>query len=146
MASLTFRFRSFELSVLSNSPNCEGSYYFQSFQDQVITGQDDSNKTWKDYWFYVGGAWEAHPDVLKTYGQSVPTTWNLNWQCVDAFEVVDDVFQRVLNILEMLDRRKNCQVLTQPEVLDLWGGSLFVHARSSINIASSTLSMNRCCL
>ena len=37
--------------AVKNSPNYEGSYYFQSFSEQVITGQDDSNKTWKDYWF-----------------------------------------------------------------------------------------------
>ena len=35
--------------ALKNSSNSNGSYYFQSFTDQVITGRDDSNKTWKDY-------------------------------------------------------------------------------------------------
>ena len=47
--------------AMKNSPNCEGSYYFQSFSGQVITGRDDNNKTWKDYWFSVGGVWEAPP-------------------------------------------------------------------------------------
>ena len=42
--------------AVKNSPNCNGSYYFQSFFDQVIIGRDDSNKTWKDYWFWVRGA------------------------------------------------------------------------------------------
>ena len=50
--------------------------------------------------------------MLKVFGHSVPTTWNLNQQCVDPFEVADDVFQRVLNILEMSGRRKNYQALT----------------------------------
>ena len=37
--------------AMKNSPNCEGSYYFQSFSGQVITGLDGNNKTWKDNWF-----------------------------------------------------------------------------------------------
>ena len=39
--------------------------------------------------------------------------------------MTDDALQRVLNILEMLGRRKNCQALTQFEVLDFVGWSLF---------------------
>ena len=35
--------------AVKNSPNCNGLYYFQSFQGQVIIGRDKSNKTWKDY-------------------------------------------------------------------------------------------------
>ena len=35
--------------------------------------------------------------------------------------MVDDAFQRVLGILEMPKGIKNCQVLTQPEVLDFVG-------------------------
>ena len=31
--------------AVKNSPNCNGSYYFQSFFSQVIIGRDDSNKT-----------------------------------------------------------------------------------------------------
>ena len=31
--------------AVNNLPNCEGSYYFQSFRGQVITGRDDSTKT-----------------------------------------------------------------------------------------------------
>ena len=46
--------------------------------------------------------------MLKTHGQSVLTTWNLNQQCADAFEVVDDAFQRVFGIPKMADGRKNC--------------------------------------
>ena len=36
--------------AVKNSPNCNGSYYFQSFEGHVITERDDSMKTWKDYW------------------------------------------------------------------------------------------------
>ena len=67
--------------VVKNSPNYEGSYYFQSFSRQVITGRDDSNKIWKDYWFWAGGAWKAPPRVLKKFERFMPTTWNLNKQC-----------------------------------------------------------------
>ena len=45
---------------VKNTPNCNGSYYFQSFEGRVITGRDDSMKTWKDYWFWAGGSWEGH--------------------------------------------------------------------------------------
>ena len=31
--------------AVKNSPNCNGSYYFQSFEGHVITGGDESNKT-----------------------------------------------------------------------------------------------------
>ena len=71
-------FEEFRAQYVVNSSNCEGSYYFQSFRGQVITGQDDSNKTWKDYWFWVGGTWEAPPNAMQTFGHSVLTTWNLN--------------------------------------------------------------------
>ena len=35
--------------TVKNSPNCNGSYYFQSFQGHIITSREDNNKTWKDY-------------------------------------------------------------------------------------------------
>ena len=106
---------------MKNSLNCNSFYYFQSFFGQVITGRDDSNKTWKDYWFWAGGAWEAPPQVLKEFGRFVPTTWNLNKQCVKAFAVTDDALQRVLSVLEMPDGRRNYQALTQYEVLHFMG-------------------------
>ena len=106
---------------MRNSPNCEGSYYFQSYSKQVITGQDDSNKTWKDYWFWAGGAWEAPPQVLREFGRSVPTTWNLNKQYVEVFAVSDEALQWVLSIPEMSDGRRHCQALTQSKVLHFMG-------------------------
>ena len=60
--------------TVKNSPNCNGSYYFQSFQGHIITSRDDSKKTWKDYWFWAGGSWEAPPQVLEEFGRFVPTT------------------------------------------------------------------------
>ena len=51
----------------------------------------------------------------------MPTTWNLNKQCVEAFGVMDDALQRVLSVSEMLDGRRNCQALTQFEVLNFMG-------------------------
>ena len=75
---------------MKNSPNSNGSYYFQSFSSQVITGREDNNKTWKDYWFWPGGAWEAPPQVLQEFGRFVPTIWNLNKQCVEPVRVSDD--------------------------------------------------------
>ena len=59
---------------VKNRPNCHSSYYFQSFKGQVITDRDDSMKTWKSYWFWVKGSWEAHPQELAEYGRAVPTT------------------------------------------------------------------------
>ena len=34
---------------VKNTPNCDGSYYFQSFEGHVIIGRDDSMKTRKNY-------------------------------------------------------------------------------------------------
>ena len=51
----------------------------------------------------------------------MPTTWSLNKQCVEVFEVTDDALQQVLSVSEMLDRRRNCQALTQSEVLHFVG-------------------------
>ena len=34
---------------VKNTPNYDDSYYFQSFEGHVITGRDDSLKTWKNY-------------------------------------------------------------------------------------------------
>ena len=64
--------------------------------------------------------------MLKTFGRSVPTTWNLNQQCVDPFEVTDDALQRVLNILEMPGRRKNCQADKGKVVNNLVSISLYL--------------------
>ena len=36
---------------VKNTPHCDGSYYFQSFEGHVITNRDDSMKTWKNFWF-----------------------------------------------------------------------------------------------
>ena len=36
---------------IKSTPNCDGSYYFQSFEGRVITSRDDSMKTWKNFWF-----------------------------------------------------------------------------------------------
>ena len=35
--------------TVKNSPNCNGSYYFQSLLGHIITSREDNNKTWKDY-------------------------------------------------------------------------------------------------
>ena len=51
----------------------------------------------------------------------MPTTWNLNWQCIDPFEVAVDTFQKVLSTTEMVVGRKDGQFLTQHEVLDFVG-------------------------
>ena len=59
--------------------------------------------------------------MLKEFETSVPTTWNLNKQDVEAFEVMDDTLQWVLSIPEMLGGRRNCQALTQSEVLHFMG-------------------------
>ena len=55
--------------------------------------------------------------MLQEFGRSVPTTWNLNKQCVEPIRVSDDALQWVFNILEMPDGRRHCQALTQSEVL-----------------------------
>ena len=36
--------------------------------------------------------------MLKEFGSSVPTTWNLNRQCIESFKDTDEVLQRVLSI------------------------------------------------
>ena len=51
----------------------------------------------------------------------MPTTWNLNKQCVEVFVVSDDALQWVLSIPEMPDGRRHCQALTQSEVLHFVG-------------------------
>ena len=76
--------------AMKNSPNSIGSYYFQRFSGQVITGKDDNNKTKKDYWFWAGSVWKAIPQVLQEFGRFVPTTWNLNKQCVEPVRVSND--------------------------------------------------------
>ena len=43
------------------------------------------------------------------------------WQCVRVFEVVDATFHKVLRILDMLDKRNNCQAFTQHNVHDFVG-------------------------
>ena len=87
--------------AVKNSPNYNGSYYFQSFKGHVITGRDDSMKTWKDYWFWVGGSWEVHPQVLKEFRRVMPTTWNLGKQCVEPAKVSDEGLQCIYGILGM---------------------------------------------
>ena len=34
---------------VKNTPNCDGSYYFQSFEGRVIIGINDNMKTWKNF-------------------------------------------------------------------------------------------------
>ena len=34
---------------IKNTPNCDDSYYFQSFEGCVITGRDENMKTWKNF-------------------------------------------------------------------------------------------------
>ena len=63
--------------TVKNTPNCDGSYYFQSLEGRVITSRDDSMKTWKKLWFWFEGSWEGHPQELKDYGRFMSTTWNL---------------------------------------------------------------------
>ena len=46
--------------------------------------------------------------MLEEFGGSVPTTWNLNEQYVEAFMVTDDALQWMLSILEMPEGRRNC--------------------------------------
>ena len=53
----------------------------------------------------------------------MPTTLNMNKQCVEAFTVADDVLQWILNVPEMPGGTRNYQALTQSEVLhfvDWW--------------------------
>ena len=78
--------------AVKNSPNCNGSCYFQSFEGRVITGKNDTMKTWKDHWFWAGGSWEPHPRELEEFGRAVPTTWNLEKQCVELAKVPDEGF------------------------------------------------------
>ena len=51
----------------------------------------------------------------------MPTTWNLNKQCNEAFAVSDDALQWVLIILEISDGMRHYQALTQSEVLHFVG-------------------------
>ena len=39
--------------LVKNTPNCDDAYYFQSFEGRVITGRDDTMKTWKNFWFWA---------------------------------------------------------------------------------------------
>ena len=55
----------------------------------------------------------------------MPTTWNLNRQCVNPFKVANNALQKALSILEMHGGRKNSQALTQSEVLEFVGWSPF---------------------
>ena len=55
--------------------------------------------------------------MLEEYYRSVPTTWNLDKQCVELARVSDEALQWVFSILEMPDGRRHCQALTQLEVL-----------------------------
>ena len=59
--------------------------------------------------------------MLKEFERPALTTRNLNKQCVEAFEVADDVLQRVLNVPKMPSRRRNYQALTQIEVIHFVG-------------------------
>ena len=54
--------------------------------------------------------------MLEEFDRSVPTTWNLDKQCVEPARVSDEALQRVFNILEMSDGRRHCQALTQSKV------------------------------
>ena len=38
---------------IKNTPNCDSSYYFQSFEGRVIIDRDDNMKTWKNIWFWA---------------------------------------------------------------------------------------------
>ena len=98
--------------------NCDGSYYFQSFERRVITGRDDSMKTWKNFWFSAGGSWEGHPRELAEFGRVVPTTWNLGRQCADPAIVLEKGYWRIQGILAMPKGRQNCHALTTSEVLN----------------------------
>ena len=51
----------------------------------------------------------------------MPTTWNLDKQCIELVRVSDDTLQRVLGILEMPNGRIHYQALTQLEVLHFVG-------------------------
>ena len=75
---------------VKNTSNCDGSYYFQSFEGHVITGRDNNIKTWKNYWFWAEGSWEGHPRKLEEFGRVVLVTWNLNKQCVNPAVVPDE--------------------------------------------------------
>ena len=106
---------------VKNAPSCHGSYYFQSFEGQVITDRDDSMKTWKSYWFWAEGSWEGHPRELAEYGRAVPTTWNLEKQCADQAAISDEGTARIQSILGMPAWRRNSHTLTRTEVLDFTG-------------------------
>ena len=107
--------------LVKNTPSCDGSYYFQSFEGRVITDRDDSMKTWKNFWFWAGGSWEGHPRELTEFGRAVLVTWNLGKQCADPAIVSDEGYARIQGILAMPERRRNCHALTTSEVLDFTG-------------------------
>ena len=75
---------------VKNTPNYDGSYYFQSFEGRVIIGRDGNMKTWKNYWFWARGLWEGHPRELAEFGRAVPTMWNLGRQCAEPTTVPDE--------------------------------------------------------
>ena len=51
----------------------------------------------------------------------MPTTWNLGKQPVKLARVFDEGLQRIFSLLEMPGERRQCQVLTQSEVLHFVG-------------------------
>ena len=59
--------------------------------------------------------------MLQEFGRFVLTTWNLNKQCVKSVRVSDDTLQWVLSILEMSGGKRQCQALTQSNVLHFVG-------------------------
>ena len=103
---------------VKNTRNCDDSYYFQSFEGRVITGRDDSMKTWKNFWFWAGGSWEGHPHELMEFGRVVPTTWNLGRQCADPAIVPNEGYAHIQGILAMPKGWRNGHALTTSEVLD----------------------------
>ena len=107
--------------AVKNSPTYNNSYYFQSVQSHLITSRDESNKTWKEYWFWARGSWKASPQVLEEFKSFVSTTWNLGKQCVEPARVSDEGLQCLFRILEMPEGRRHCQALTQLEVLHFVG-------------------------
>ena len=97
---------------VKNTPNCDDSYYFQSFEGRVITGRDDNMRTWKNFWFWVEGSWEGHPRELAEFGRAMSITWNLGRQCADPAVVSDEGNARIQSILAMPEGRQNSHALT----------------------------------
>ena len=59
--------------------------------------------------------------MLEEFRRFMPTTWNLGKQCVEPARVFDEGLQRIFGILEIPGGRRQCQVLTQSEVLHFVG-------------------------